>query len=185
MLSNCGSEEDSWESPGLQGDQTNQHQRKSTLNIRWKDWCWNGSYNTLATWCDEPTHWETLWYQERSRAGGEGDDRGSDGWTASSTQWAWVWESSGRWWWIAKPGVLQSMGSQRVRHDRANELNWRKRRATFWVTAKTRWACFIHMVSTIEGPPWASTVYGMCMLCVWDTKRTEQNSCPQAAHGLT
>ena len=51
MLSNCGAGEDSWDSPGQQGDQTSQFQRKSTLNIHWKDWCWSWSSNTLATWC--------------------------------------------------------------------------------------------------------------------------------------
>ena len=47
----------------------------------------------------------------------EGDDRGSDGWMASLTQWTWVWGNSKNWWWTGKPGVLQSMGSQRIRHD--------------------------------------------------------------------
>ena len=50
-------------------------------------------------------------------AGGEGDNRGWDGRMASPTQWTWVWVSSGRWWWTGKPGVLQSMGLQRVGHD--------------------------------------------------------------------
>ena len=53
---------------------------------------------------------------ERLKAGGEGDDRGWDGWMASPTQWKWVWVNSGRWWWMGKPGVLQSMGLQRVGH---------------------------------------------------------------------
>ena len=56
--------------------------------------------------------------------GGEGDDRGWDGWMASPTRWTWVWVSSRSWWWTGKPGVLQSMGSQRVRHNWATELNW-------------------------------------------------------------
>ena len=56
--------------------------------------------------------------------GGEGDDRGWDGWMASPTQWTWVWKSSGSWWWTGKPGVLQSMGSQRVGHNWETELNW-------------------------------------------------------------
>ena len=60
----------------------------------------------------------------RLKAGGEGDDRGWDGWMASLTQWTWVWINSGRWWWIGKPGMLQSMGSQRVEHDWATEPNW-------------------------------------------------------------
>ena len=56
----------------------------------------------------------------------EGNDRGWDGWMASPTQWTWVWVNSRSWWWTGSPGVLQSMGSQRVRHDWATELNWLK-----------------------------------------------------------
>ena len=72
-------------------------------------------------WWEEPTNWKRSWCQERLKAGGEGDDKGWDGWMASPTQWTWVWASSGRWWWTGKPGVLQSMGSQRVRHNWATE----------------------------------------------------------------
>ena len=64
------------------------------------------------------------WCWERLKAGGEGDYRGWDGWMASTTQWTWVWLNSGSWWWTGRPGVQQSMGSQRVRHDWATELNW-------------------------------------------------------------
>ena len=55
---------------------------------------------------------------------GEGDDRGWDGWMASPTRWTWIWVKSGRWWWTGRPGMLWFMGSQRVRHDWATELNW-------------------------------------------------------------
>ena len=51
-------------------------------------------------------------------------DRGWDGWMASPTQWTWVWVNSGRWCWTRRPTVLQSMGSQRVRHDWVTELSW-------------------------------------------------------------
>ena len=61
---------------------------------------------------------------ERFKAGGEGDDRGWDGWMASPTQWTWVWVSSGSWWWTGRPRMLQSMGLQRVEHNWATELNW-------------------------------------------------------------
>ena len=61
------------------------------------------------------------WCWERLRAGGEGDNRGWVGWLPSSTQWTWVWASSGRWSRTGKPGRLQSMGSQRIRHDWATE----------------------------------------------------------------
>ena len=56
--------------------------------------------------------------------GRERDDRRWDGWMASPTQWTWVWVSSGSWWWTGRPGMLQSMGLQRVRQDWATELNW-------------------------------------------------------------
>ena len=85
--------------------------------------CWSWNSNTLATWCKELTHWKRSWCCERLKAAGEGDDRGWDGWTASLTQWRWVWVGSGSWWWIGRPGVLQS-NSQRVGHDWATELNW-------------------------------------------------------------
>ena len=60
----------------------------------------------------------------RMGAGGEGDDRGWDGWMASPTWWTWVWVKSGSWWWTGRPSVLQFMGWQRVRHDWATELSW-------------------------------------------------------------
>ena len=78
--------------------------------------------NTLATWGEELTHLKTPWCWERLRAGGEGDDRGWDGWMVSWTQWAWVWVDSGSWWWTGRPGLMQSIGSQRVGHDWATEL---------------------------------------------------------------
>ena len=93
----------------------------SILNIHWKDWCRSWSSNTLATWCKEPTHWKRPWCWERLKAEEEGDDRGCDGWMASLTQWTCVWASSGRWWRTGKPGMLQTMGSQRVGHDWATE----------------------------------------------------------------
>ena len=88
--------------------------RKSNLNILWKDWCWSWNSNALATWCEELTHWKRPWRWERLRAGGEGDDWGWDDWMASPTQWTSVWVNSGSWWWTGRPGLLQSMGSQRV-----------------------------------------------------------------------
>ena len=123
MLLNCGIGEDSWESLGLQGDQTSQSYRKSVLDIHCKDWCWSWSSNGLATWCEELTHWKRPWCWERLKAGGEGDDRGWGGWMASPTRWTWVWASSRGLRWTGKPGVLQSMESQRVRYNWVTELN--------------------------------------------------------------
>ena len=61
---------------------------------------------------------------ERLKAGGEEDDRGWDDWMASLTQWTRVWAGSSSWWWVEKPGVLQPLGWQRVRHNLVTELNW-------------------------------------------------------------
>ena len=93
-------------------------------SVHWKDWCWRWNSNTLATWCEELTHLKRLWCWERLRAGGEGDDRGWNGWMASQTQWTWVWVSSRSWWWLGRPGVLQFTGSQRVGYNWVTELNW-------------------------------------------------------------
>ena len=89
-----------------------------------KDWCWSSNSNTLATWWEEMTHLKRPRCWERLRAGGEGDERGWDGWMALPIQWTWVWVNSGSWWWTGRPGVLWFMGLQRVRHDWATELNW-------------------------------------------------------------
>ena len=83
--------------------------------------------STLATSCEELTHWKRLWCWEGLGAGGEGDDRGWDGWMASLTQWTWVWVNFRSWWWTGRPGVLRFMGSQRVGHNWATELNWTDR----------------------------------------------------------
>ena len=80
--------------------------------------------NTLATWYKELTHWKRPWCWERLKAPGERDNRGWDGWMASSTQWTWDWVNSRSWWWTGRPGMLWSMGSPRVRHDWVTELNW-------------------------------------------------------------
>ena len=89
----------------------------------WKDWYWSWNSNTLATWCEELTHWKRPWCWERLRAGGEADDRGWDGWMASLTPWTWVLASSGSWWWEGNPStLLQSIGSQRFGHDWVTEL---------------------------------------------------------------
>ena len=89
MLLNCGVGEDSWESLGLQGDPTSPFQRRSVLGVLWKDWYQSWNSRTLATSCEELTHWKRLWCWEGLGAGGEGDDRGWDGWMASPTWWMW------------------------------------------------------------------------------------------------
>ena len=116
MLLNCSVEQ--------QRDLASPSYRKSVLNIHWKDWCWNWNSNTLATWCEELTHFKRPWWWVRLQAGRLGDDRGWDGWMASLTQWRRVWVNSRSWWWTGKPGVLQSMGLQRAGHNWVTELSW-------------------------------------------------------------
>jgi len=122
MLLNCGVGEDSWESLGLQGDPTSPFWRRSVLGVHWKNWCWSWNSNTLATWCKELIHRKGPWCWERLRSGGEGDNRGWDGWMASLTRWTWVWVNSRSWWWTGRPGMLQFMGCKES--DTTERLNW-------------------------------------------------------------
>ena len=87
---------------------------------------------------EELTPWKRPWCWERLRAGGEGDDRGWDGQMASPMRWTWVWASSGSWWWTGTPGMLQSIGFQRVGHDWTTELNWTRLPKTYWALDTTR-----------------------------------------------
>ena len=89
----------------------------------------------LATSCKELTHWKRLGCWEGLGAGGEGDDRGWDGWMASLTRWTWVWVNSRSWWWTGRPGVLRFMGLQRVGHDWATELNWTELKSEYTVVS--------------------------------------------------
>ena len=119
---NCGAGEDSWGSLGLLEDQTSQSQRKSTLNFHWKDWCWSWSSNTLATGCKELTHWKRLWFWERLKAGGEGDDSRWDGrWHHHGITMDMSLSKLQELVMDRKPGVLQSMELQRVWHDLSTE----------------------------------------------------------------
>ena len=76
------------------------HSMRPILHMRMYD-SWVNGHGSVSCW-------------ERLKAGGEGDNRGWDGWMASRTRWTWVWASFRIWWWTGKPGVLQSMGLQRV-----------------------------------------------------------------------
>ena len=81
----------------------------------------NSAFTTLATWCEELTHWKRPWCWERLRARVERGDKGWDGWMAAPTRWTWVWASFMRMGRTGKPGVLPSMGSQTVGHNLATE----------------------------------------------------------------
>ena len=105
---------------------------------------------TLAPWLPEwekLTHWKRPWCWERLKVRGEGDDRGWDGWMASPTQWTWVWVSSGSLWWRGKPGMLQSMGLQRVGHDWATELNWTYYIFFFKLLVKKCFSGFLYFIN--------------------------------------
>ena len=98
---------------------------KSVNPKRNESWCWSWNSNALATWCEELTHLKRPWCCKRLKAGREGDNRDWDCWLASPTWRTWIWASSGSWWWTGKPGMLQSMGLQRVGHDWTIDLNWK------------------------------------------------------------
>ena len=122
MILNFGIRKDSWEFLGLQGNQIRQSSRKSILNILWKDWSWSLNANTLATSCEEMTHLKRPWCWERLKLGGEGDDRGWDGWMASPTWWTWVWARSRSWWWTRRLVCCSPWGLKEL--DTAEQLNW-------------------------------------------------------------
>ena len=100
----------------------------------------------MSTSCEELTHWKRPWCWEGLGAGGEGDDRGWDGWMASPTRWAWVWVNSGSLWWTGRPDVLWFMGSQRVGHYWATELNWTDICENKCCNVNNIYAFFFHLV---------------------------------------
>ena len=129
------------------------------------------------------THWERPWYWERLKARGEGGKRGWDGWMASSTQWTWVWADSGSWWRTGTSSVLQSMGSQRVRHDRVTDWTelWRadfigkdpdagkdwgqeekggKRGRDSWMASSTQWT-WVWANTPGDSGVWCAAVHGV------------------------
>ena len=103
---------------------TARRSNQSILGVHWNNWCWSRNSSTLATSCKDLTNWKRPWCWEGLGAGGEGDNRRLDGWMASPTWWTWVWVNSRGWWWTGRPGMLWFMGSQKVGHDWASELNW-------------------------------------------------------------
>ena len=121
---NYGGREDSWRVPWTARRSNQSILKEISPEYSLEGQCWSWSSNTLATWCEELTYWKRPWCWERLKAGGEEDDRGWDGWMASPTRRTWVWASFASWWWIGRPGMLQSMEVQRVGHDWATELNW-------------------------------------------------------------
>ena len=132
-------------------------------------------------WCKELTHWKRLWCWERLKAGGEGGNRGCDSWMASPTRWAWVWPSSGRWWRTGKPGMLQSMGSQRVGRD------WVTEQQGYLTTYNTlRYFLFCPIPLDINAfhadydTVWKSLLWSLSVTCIWPDQNvtsTPRKSC--------
>ena len=124
MLLNCGVGEDSWESLGYKEIQPFHPKRDQFWVFIVKT---DVEAETPILWSPDAKSWPWLkrpWFCERLKEGRKGDDRGWDVWMASLTQWTWVWVTSSSWWWTGRPGVLQFVGLQRVRHDWVTELNW-------------------------------------------------------------
>ena len=122
MLLNCGVGEDSWESLGLQGDPTSPFWRRSAPGFLWKEWCSSWNSSTLATSCEELTHWKRLWCWEGLGAGGEGDDRGWDGWMA-------IWLDGRESEWTpgdgdGQGGLVRCDSWGRKESDTTERLNW-------------------------------------------------------------
>ena len=140
----------SWESLGLQGDPTSPSQRRSVLGVHWKDWRWSWNSNTLATSRKELTHLKRPWCWEGLGSGGEGDDRGWDGWMASPTRRTWVWVNSKGSWLTGRTGVTQIHGvaKGRTRLSDWTELNWMLNRQG------KNLRCTIHWRSLQSGIPW-------------------------------
>ena len=139
----------------------------------------------ISSWCEELTHLKRPWWWERLRVGGEGDDRGWDGWMASPTQCTWVWVNSRSWWWTGRPGMLRFMGSQRVGHDWATELDWSFPKGLIsCFSVDTHWSCGQQLPSPpdykwsegeesgrLEGLPWC-LLRNQCLI----------NNCCQIGH---
>ena len=121
MLLNCGAEE-SWESLGLQGDQTSQFSRKSTLNTHWRDWCWSWA---PKPWPPNVKSWLTgnnpdAWNDWRQKEKGVTENE-MIGWYHWCNQWTWTWANYQRWGRIEILGVLQSLRSWTVRYHMVTE----------------------------------------------------------------
>ena len=89
---------------------------------------------TPILWPPNVKSWLIWKDSDAGKVGGDGDDRGWDGWMALLTRCTWVWVSSRSWWWTGKPGVLQYIGSQRVGHNWETDLNLTWKLALLFLT---------------------------------------------------
>ena len=123
MFLNCGVGEDSWQFHGLQGVKpVNPKGNQSWIFIGWTD----AEAETPILWPPDVKNWLI----RKAPNAGQDWRQEENGMTEDEIVWwhhwpdGWIWASSGSWWLTGKPGVLQSIGSQRVKHDWATELNW-------------------------------------------------------------
>ena len=114
--------------PLNQEDPTSPFWRRSALGVLWKEWCWSWNSSTLATSCEELTHWKRLWCWEGLEAGGERGNRGWDGWMASLTRWTWVWVNSGVG--DGQGGLVCCNSWGRKESDKTEWLNWTELKST-------------------------------------------------------
>ena len=112
---------------------------------------WPPDVKNWLMWKD-PVCWERL------KAGGEGDSKGWDSWMAAPTWWKWVWASSRSWWWTGKPGMLQSMGSQRVRHDWVTELTDWYKTINFFSLHTLVWVWFLRFATERSLANWINLI---------------------------
>ena len=124
MLLNFGVGEDSWESLGLKGDQTRSILKEISPEYSLEGWMLKLKLQYSSHLMQSTDLLGKILMLEKIEGRRRQGWQRWDGWMASLTQWTWVWVGSRSWWWTGKPGMLQSMGLQRVGHDWATELNW-------------------------------------------------------------
>ena len=158
MLSNCGVGEDSW---------VLWTARRSNLSILKEispEYSLEGlmlklMLQYLATWCEQLTHWKRPWCWERLKAGGEGDNRGWDGWMPSPTRWTWVWASSGSWmdmeaWSRSFPYFLQF------------KSEFSNKEFMIWATVSS-WSCFCWLYRASPSLAAKNIIILISVLTIW------------------
>ena len=130
-------------------------------SVHWKDWCWGWNSNTLATWWEELNHWKRPWCWERLRAGGEGDNRGWDGWMASSTRWTWVWWTLGVG--DGQGGLVCCASWGRKESDTTERLNWTElnTQLKFISLGAGGWKVQDHSINRLGAPQ--TVIFSLCL----------------------
>ena len=159
MLLSCGVGEDSWESLGLQGNPTKDLLKEILKEIS-PEYSLEGLMLKLKLQYFGHLIRRTDSF-EKTLMLGKIEGRRRRGW--QRMRWLngiteWVWVSSGSRWWTGKPGVLQSVGSQRVRHDWESELNW----CTHFI-----WTLFVSNSSLPLVCADVASIHETIILCPW------------------